>query len=722
MSELARAVAQRLRTDDVDEIEGLLRAMRVSTSATVPTPVRLRAEHVAFRGTKLIRPCRPADQTPGPPADKELDTVLFRLDDAAEEQLDAVPFTFSWTLGPGLYGVGSQQNLRGKTSVLEVIRWALRGRSKLQDEVQRWIEHVTVGFLVNEEHLIVDFDVQEGMPSGAVVRQEGDGSRQVELAKFSGHEDFEATMDAVMMPRLQLQPISSWNQANSTAVENDWVAYAGALTISSKGLEILLGDTQYSGMPSRLLQMFIGAAWAASRAEATTAVKEIEAAIARQTERASEQERLLTGGREQAQQELARAQAELDALPLPGRRLELVSEAVSRAAALGGIVAQLRAELDNATTVVQQTRRALQEERTRRQAQLEDALARRFFHALTPTACPRCAAPVTAQRRAQEARGHECSVCTEQLDLAAYEQDVLLAATAPDDERESALAEAELSRHPHGPTSRDAAGHGPDGDTDDEDDSGEVDAEDALNQILGKAIERVAELERQLAERETERSAAVAAARFSDDETQRMEQRRSAELAVARVAGAAAALAPITAGGTPGDLEELRRRLKVAKAANAITTEWVQDAEREPLKALSRSITQLAREFGMEQLSLVELTGRASMKVHKGGKEPTYSKCEPGEQLRLKVATAVALLRAGFATGVGRHPGLLMIDSPGSEEVDKTNLDSMLKALREAADASQDMQVIIATTASRALTEFVDPANRRVAPDGEYLW
>jgi hypothetical protein len=48
----------------------------------------------------------------------------------------------------------------------------------------------------------------------------------------------------------------------------------------------------------------------------------------------------------------------------------------------------------------------------------------------------------------------------------------------------------------------------------------------------------------------------------------------------------------------------------------------------------------------------VELGAGATLKVHKSDVTTPYSRCVPGEQLRLKVATAVALLRAGFTTRI----------------------------------------------------------------------
>ncbi|GAA3832652.1 hypothetical protein GCM10022226_62420 [Sphaerisporangium flaviroseum] len=60
---------------------------------------------------------------------------------------------------------------------------------------------------------------------------------------------------------------------------------------------------------------------------------------------------------------------------------------------------------------------------------------------------------------------------------------------------------------------------------------------------------------------------------------------------------------------------------------------------------------------------------------------PRNGSLTEGEQLRLKIVTTIALLRHGFRSGVGRHPGLLLVDSPGAEEVDSGDLRHMLEDL-----------------------------------------
>jgi hypothetical protein len=375
VSELGRAITERLRGALPEQVvEDVLRNAQIATAAAIPTPVRLRVLEVRFSGTKRLR--RPEEDGG---------------DGAGETKVNFEPLEFTWTLGPGLYVVGSHENLRGKSTVLEVIRWALRGRSRLQEDVRSWLEHVRVVFLVNDERLIVDFEVRGSEPIGAVHREGPDGVGRIELARFDTEDAFEQVMDSVMMTRLHLQRIAAWQE--DQAVEHAWVAYASALSISSNGLGTLLGDVNFSGMASRLLQMFVGAAWAASRAQAATAVKATEAALGRLDQQTKRQEEATAGRREVAAERVMAARAVLDGLPDGGGRLGEVESAVGRLGQLGVQISGLRAQLDGLHDAERGARRDLLEEQAQAHARLEDALGAGFS--------TRCAQPPArgAQRR-----------------------------------------------------------------------------------------------------------------------------------------------------------------------------------------------------------------------------------------------------------------------------------------------------------------------------------
>ena len=109
------------------------------------------------------------------------------------------------------------------------------------------------------------------------------------------------------------------------------------------------------------------------------------------------------------------------------------------------------------------------------------------------------------------------------------------------------------------------------------------------------------------------------------------------------------------------------------------------------------------------------------MTVRTGGADEGYGAISGGERIRLKIATAIALMRVGKREGVGRHPGLLFIDSPASEEIGEGDLSEMLGALVEVATEA-DVQLFVATAHSSLLTKVLPASNVRAAQGDEYVW
>ena len=102
----------------------------------------------------------------------------------------------------------------------------------------------------------------------------------------------------------------------------------------------------------------------------------------------------------------------------------------------------------------------------------------------------------------------------------------------------------------------------------------------------------------------------------------------------------------------------------------------------------------------MHTLTDATLKANANLSLVKGGMDTSYSKVTEGEKLRLKVATILAMLEIGEQKGVGRHPGLLMIDSPGAQEVFQDDLDALVSALQAVAKDIPHCQIFVSGRSS----------------------
>jgi hypothetical protein len=97
-------------------------------------------------------------------------------------------------------GIGSGRNLRGKSTVRNVLMWSLTGRcARFQPDIRRWIEHVEVDWTVGAERLRVSFDAKHGEAKEQVIKlgDVGAPDKVTALGEFDS-ADFEDIMGSLM--------------------------------------------------------------------------------------------------------------------------------------------------------------------------------------------------------------------------------------------------------------------------------------------------------------------------------------------------------------------------------------------------------------------------------------------------------------------------------------------------------------------------------------------
>lgn len=143
----------------------------------------------------------------------------------------------------------------------------------------------------------------------------------------------------------------------------------------------------------------------------------------------------------------------------------------------------------------------------------------------------------------------------------------------------------------------------------------------------------------------------------------------------------------------------------------------------ELLARVSAEILKVAQSFGLSEITATKIDRGARIRVQKLGDVTTsFSKLSLGERLRLKVAVVIALLRVASDGFPGRHPGLLVIDSPAAEEMTDENLGRMLAGLVGLGEELPQLQILLATTRHEVIAGALPDGNIRHVPEGDYLW
>lgn len=702
----------------IDEVDKILSGLGIPLRGAKAVPVPLRATRMHFSGTKWLKPdhpdakghplvdaadlpawIRPVVDEFSPTAGSDGDGPVPDIDEQAGPKA-RVPFRFEWSPQPGVNGIGSGRNLRGKSTLLNVLMWSLTGRCpQFQNDVRSWIEHVEVDWTVGAERLRVAFGAVDGVATGQVTKVmaiDADTSSTV-LGQFDG-ADFEGVMGSLMMTRLRLENIPVWT--DTAARVHAWPAYSSSFVVRANQLDPIVGNEQTIGV--RMMQMFIGTDWAPVQAAAMTARRGMDKARSAANDKAQAAGEAVEASRSAAAKQVEDLRAKIEKLPAGTPDVQVMLNAATRASDLAREVHGLEAKLIAQTSIAGTARQQLKAVRARVHTSQEDALAARFFHHMRPSVCPRCAAQVTPERQAAEPDKHECSVCTSELNLDALQADVIVAASVPDELVAGLVAGT-------------SGGDGADGDAED----GPLDEVEAAQTAVTAAEAAVAELTAEIAALTEARDGAAARVDVGSELLSAASERRALELDLARAEGALGALTRSSDPATVDPVDPVQ--LAVVDAAEQVLKKWVKSDQDPMLARISADIERLTQSFGAENLSGFTLSGAANMALRENGVKQKYSGLTAGEKLRVKIATAIALIQHGYVEGIGRHPGFLVLDSPSAEEMPEEDLATMVKALRDVAGEAE-MQIFVATRNAAPLVDLLPKANRVVAEGNSYVW
>ncbi|HJW56943.1 MAG TPA: hypothetical protein VJ577_16880 [Burkholderiaceae bacterium] len=581
-----------------------------------------------------------------------------------DSKLTNGPYTFEWKdLRPGLWGVLSVGiNQIGKSTVLEVLLWALRGSPRgLKPEVRAWITSVDLEFTVGADHYRVTFNDFDNIPRGSLILTNRGIARTLDA--FDGEEQFKAVMDALMMNRFGLQPIPNVRQDSASGepaeYSHAWSAYAASMFIEGAHPAIL-GDVTMGALWWRMILLFVGLPYAGLLMSLRNAIA-LEQARRDPSGGKHRADQGITADIRRLEEEVARHRKTLAELGDGAVSVQRLDDLTRENVRLAKLEIEQQDQVANASRAVAALRAERDEARTVLRRLEEGTAARRVFSGLKPVCCPRCSVPFPNDRAESEETEGRCAVCDR--------------------------------------------------------DSAEND-EASLQETLAAAKERVAELEKfeasatkTLKERESEQQR-IERQRQENSETinslernaELLTQRRKADEDLLKALGA---LEDRKAAAKPAEpvAEPAHDPLEILKVAEKIADQRMKQAGADITKELDEEVLVVAKRFGFRGLESVSIQGNA-IKLKVSGVTSSWSNQTTGQKLRLRIALVVAMIRLAKRTGFGHHPGVLLIDSPGSEELSEEDLLAMMSEIAQVAEESGSLQIFV----SSARGELLSPA------------
>lgn len=384
---------------------------RIADAARVPVE-DVRNVFTTYGLPLVLTPARPRD----------LRLTRLRIAGVRAGKIAPGPFDTTLTFQNGMTALVAS-NFRGKTSVLELITWCLRGTPReLQSGVRRWLQHLDLDATVAGQPLGFRLDLTDGEISSATVltapamtdlaslREPDPSCHVTTLLEAADPASYVEQVASLMLDRLDLSPVVNTLKDTNTQTHG-WPMYFGAVYLGSASTKVLLGEHATGGQAGRLLQVFLDlpAAAVLTRVKAAHDVRANQAQARKAAQRqavdgrASERARLVA--------ELAAARTKLAELTAATGNSQPLSELARTAATLASRVADARAAHDEFLHVAQLARAARQQAAKRLADVRESGIARALFQGLDPTSCPRCDQVISGERRQEERDTHACAVC-----------------------------------------------------------------------------------------------------------------------------------------------------------------------------------------------------------------------------------------------------------------------------------------------------------------------
>jgi hypothetical protein len=596
-------------------------------------------------------------------------------------------------LRPGIWGLFSDGNGKGKSTVLEVIKWLFKGRVSdgLQAGVKSWIKFARLSFKVDQINYCIELHQEDELFNGELKRAP-QGMPHSSFKTFSSEEEMASIMSDFMLDQLELGQFASYKKGDNeldsgSEVTHGWPALAAAMFIGTS-YGAIFGDTAMSGLPNRILNMYMGLPWIPTQA----ALKALDG----QLKGTSVVENLhIDRAMEDRKKRLADIRAQLDErnraiakLPEPQKSKQEYNKQIEEYNRAYEQTNESKRRLTEARSEYQIIETGYKADKISLQNFKEDRAANKIFKQLNPTCCPHCEQKITPEQLEKEKVQHTCAICDRTMLDSEDSEELLIELT------NNAAATSKAYQE----------------------------SRDLLRQ-RAKAFENAEQWMQEIKESATTYKSELDAEQHRNlsfttlkDEINRL---KILENEYAVDSPEDLVTTEPTSGLTAGNEVSESKILAAALKETESRFKGLQD---DLLQGVNEKMMEYCGKVGLGQYTDLKLNGQPSLKISKDGGETSFSKVSKGEQLRLKVLATIALISVAEERKLGRHPGFLIIDSPAAQEVNQEDLNNLIAGLEELQSSLPSLQIILASVANETLLNHVDEEHRIYAKGQDYLW
>jgi hypothetical protein len=635
------------------------------------------------------------------------------------------PIQYSRSIGTGV-NIWVADNLKGKSSIFKIIKYALTGNNSLKANIKAWLKEIVVHFRIGEKPYTVYMNTEKRLKAylvnGALTNADEVHSAEGEyLIEAKSESDYSDAIQDFFFKQFSYYSLK-WTQKIASKDKNEllevgasWSTYFTSILLESKDSQVM-----YGAQGKKIFEMLLGL-------ELTYPINQlkVKADLLRNEmakEKAFRERQVLdsSGQAESLQQRLNEIDQELAAIEAESNKegniaslIEQYNDVIKKIKeANDGVIAadaQLqrslaaREEVRSRHQVVSDERRRMQSEIqkiTRSINDLKEYLEIGiFFSNLEIKQCPSCNHDIPEQRRKEVTTTHKCYVCSDDIkeedfsdDSASFEERIAnLESLVSNYQQEEQRLLGEYEQ---------LVG-----------DLRTKNAEISAMQQARQNYKRPESLNGELTFIESQINNARISQGKDETRTKLIADRAIIDYQIKQLDRSDQLI---------GTEEEMAAKIELLDTAvNKLTTQRYSIGQKVMERLCTLMLSEL-KELGLTSFSAIQVTEKFDILYQQDGEMINFTQIAEGEQLRAKIAFYLSLIQLDIEFNFGRHTRLLIIDSPAKEEADENYLQGFSAILTGIQQRFGDKLQILIGTAQRELVGVVE--QEYVTPPKTYVF
>jgi hypothetical protein len=608
-------------------------------------------------------------------------------------------------------------NLKGKSSILKIVQFALTGKCSLKQNIKKWISQIILCFKIGPKEYTVHLDntaarLRAALYNNSLGTLDEIKANTIEpLINAKSQIQFESEIQDFFFKQFSYYSLK-WTQKSPVKDSSDlleasasWSTYFKSIFLESKDS----GSLMYGDQGKKIFQMLLGL-------KLTYPINELSIKKDRISEQKGKARIISESESEAISREKARLEDRFSVVA--GRIIEIDTNAGEvlnisdlyneHAEIIKSIDNRLESDLKNEHEIeslnrevssiqIKQSNNESEIQRLSREydknekkiIDLKEYLAiGMFFSNLDIKHCPSCNHKVSEGAQLSMAEGHTCALCHEKIDDSEIEQDQSFYEAKIEN-----LIKINLRM------------------------SQEIQILSTQNQGFNEEYQNIStriaefknlsgdkvdvlELNRKLKEVETKINSYKERIRPINTEREELSREKTViEYKLSEIAN-----------GKQDLIEEVDYESQIELLKNAIAKlNWYRyDLSKNVLKRLKDLMLIEIHSFGLTSITDIKISEFLDIKYRQDGEYISFEDIAEGEQLRAKIAFYLSLIQLDVEYNFGRHTRLLIIDSPGKEEGDDKYLSGLGLVLKSVQERFGDKIQILIGTAQRQLEGIVE--------------